>query len=264
MCALLSPHLNLPAGARGGLGQPRAPLRGWSQAQQRTFVAAWSQGGRREDPVLAWQRCQGVSTEPGTRFPDKFCTYLVTKGRFVLGTDCWNKSLECSALCLVSLGWDCFSLCSLHTSRGKLCQHASFFPCVAFLPSPHFFPSAALSCECWSCCTRGFWWSTHIKWEGVEPFQWQKQSLLKSEALLQKCSLWAQSNDHWLYKSLSAPAHFIIFVLGLLHPSFQKHLAALQPGQSQRSNCALIYRQQSSTCTASEPVGPCSLQTASA
>lgn len=62
------------------------------------------EGGRREDPVLAWQRRQGVSTEPGTRFPDKFRTYLVTKGRFVLGTDCWNKSLECSALCLVSLG----------------------------------------------------------------------------------------------------------------------------------------------------------------
>lgn len=84
------------------------------------------------------------------------------------------------------------------------------------------------------------------------------QSLLKSEALLQECSLWALSNDHWLHKSLSAPAHFIIFVLVLLHPSFQKHLAALQPGQSQRSNRALIYRQQSSTCTASEPLGPCS------
>lgn len=139
-----------------------------------------------------------------------------------------------------------------------------FSLCSFFPPSPHFFPSAALSCECWSCCTRGFWWSTLVKWERVEPYQWQKQSLLKSEALLRKCSLWAQSNDHWLYKSLSAPAHFIIFVLVLLHPSFQKHLAALQPGQSQRSNCALIYRQQSSTCTASEPVGPCSLQTASA
>lgn len=67
-----------------------------------------------------------------------------------------------------------------------------------------------------------------------------------------KSAKWVQNNDHWLYKSLSVSAHFVIFVLVLFHPSFQKHLAALQPQQSQRSNCALIYRQLSSTCTASE------------
>lgn len=61
-CALLSPYLNLPAGAGAGLGQPRAPVWGWFQAQQRTFVAAGAgreegEGGR----IQSWQRCWDMS-----------------------------------------------------------------------------------------------------------------------------------------------------------------------------------------------------------
>lgn len=108
----------------GGLGQPRAPIWGWFQAQQRTFVAAWSQGGKEGGRMQCWQWQQGRGRAWDLP-PAHSCPFLVPKGNF----DCCTKPLECSALCLLTLGWDC---CSLHTSRGKLCQHLSL--CSFFSP----------------------------------------------------------------------------------------------------------------------------------
>lgn len=109
----------------------------------------------REGRIQSWQRRQGRGRAWDTP-SSSLLHFSCPKRELCVGPDCCNKSLGCSALCWLSLGWDCCSLSSLHTSRGKWCQHLSSSPCVAFFPSPHFCPAAALSCDCWSCCTQGF------------------------------------------------------------------------------------------------------------
>lgn len=126
-CALLSPHSNLPAGAGEGWASPEPRLGAGSRPNKEPL---WLPGAR-EDPVLAVTPGQGHSLGPPS------CSLLpfsCPKRELCAGTEGCNKSLECSALCLLSLGWDCCSLCSVHIQGGNGASTSLFLPVQLFSP----------------------------------------------------------------------------------------------------------------------------------
>lgn len=144
-CALLSPHLNLPAGAGEGWASPEPQFGAGSRPSKEPLWLPGAREGRREGGCSAGSDSR-AGAEPGTPLLLTPALFLSPKGILTAAPNPWS-ALPC--------------VCSLWVEIAALCTHpggncASTSPCVAFFPLSFFFPSAALSWECWSCCTQGF------------------------------------------------------------------------------------------------------------